>query len=75
MMSGILNSPPISISSPLETRTSLPFAKVASISTSAAAQLFTTVADSEPVRAASIKAALASRLPLEPVSLAISRSV
>ena len=49
MMSGIRNSPPISISSPRETSTFLPLASAASVSRSAAAQLFTTSAASAPV--------------------------
>ena len=61
MMSGIRNSPPISISSPRETNTFLPLASAASVSTSAAAQLFTTSAASAPVSEASSSSARAPR--------------
>ena len=53
-MSGIRNSPPISISSPRETSTCFPFASAARLSSSAAAQLLTTSASSAPVSAMSI---------------------
>src|SRR5439155_179101 len=50
MMSGIRNSPPISMSSPRETTTSLPWASVSSARRTAAALLLTTSASSAPVR-------------------------
>src|SRR5436853_250675 len=50
MMSGIRNSPPISISSPRETTTSRPWASVSSARRTAAALLLTTSASSAPVR-------------------------
>ncbi len=74
MMSGIRNSPPISISSPRETGTGLPFASAASVRSSAAAQLFTTSASSEPVSEASNSSArevLRPRAPVSPVHLEI----
>ena len=49
MMSGMRNSPPISISSPRETMTSLPRARLSSASRTAEAQLFTTSEPSAPV--------------------------
>ena len=49
MMSGMRKLPPISISWPRETTTSLPAATARSTITVAAAQLFTAVADSAPV--------------------------
>ena len=64
MMSGIRNSPPISMSSPRETRTGLPLASAASASRSAAAQLLTTSAASAPVSAvSSVSARLAAPAP------------
>ncbi len=50
MISGMRKAPPISISSPRETITSLPSARVFKPSNTAAALLFTTVAASAPVR-------------------------
>src|SRR4029450_3805552 len=50
MMSGMRNSPPISISSPRETTTSLPWASVSSARSTAAAQLFTTSEAGGPPR-------------------------
>ena len=75
MMSGIRNSPPISISSPRETSTFLPFASAASVSTSAAAQLFTTSAASASVIAARRSSARPPREPRFPVARSTSRSV
>ena len=49
MMSGMRNSPPISISSPRETMTSRPWASVSRASSTAAALLLTTSASSAPV--------------------------
>ena len=49
-MSGIRNAPPISTSSPRETITSLPAAKVANINNTAAALLFTTQVASTPTK-------------------------
>ena len=75
MMSGIRNSPPISISSPRETSTSLRRARAARASISAAAQLFTTSASSAPVMALSIDSARDERRPRAPVPRSTSRSV
>ena len=74
MMSGIRNAPPISISSPRDTRTGLPFASVWRARSSAAAQLLTTSASSASVRAARISSARLDRLPRLPVSRSTSRS-
>ena len=53
MISGMRKAPPISISSPRETMTSLPWARVFKPSSTAAALLLTTVAASAPVRSTS----------------------
>ena len=52
-MSGMRNAPPISINSPREIMTSLSFAKVANIKSTAAALLLTIQAASAPVSCAS----------------------
>ena len=75
MMSGIRNSPPISISSPRDTSTFLPFASAARVSTSAAAQLFTIKAASAPVMDARRSSARAPRDPRAPLVRSTSRSV
>src|SRR3989442_1570973 len=63
MMSGIRNSPPISMSSPRETTTSLPWASVSSARRTAAALLLTTSASSAPVRRRSGTATVSGRSP------------
>ncbi len=49
MTSGMRNDPPISTSSPRETATSRPLARLSSMSSTAAALLLTTSASSAPV--------------------------
>ena len=75
MMSGIRNSPPISISSPRETSTFLPLASTAIVSTSAAAQLFTMSAASASVIEHRRSSLRAPRDPRLPVARSTSRSV
>ncbi len=67
-ISGILNPPPISTSSPRETMTSffLPLARWRRMMTSAAAQLLTTVADGASRRHARAVSRYSARFPLVP---------
>src|ERR1700722_14615709 len=74
-MSGMRNAPPISISSPRETGTSRPLARVLRISRTAAALLLTTVASAGPVRSRSRERTWSSRSPRRPVSRLISNAV
>src|SRR5437660_8298259 len=73
MISGIRNPSPISISSPLETITSPPRASAARVTSTAAAQLFTTIAASAPVKRVSNSAVCTSRFPRAPASRSYSR--
>ena len=73
MMSGMRNAPPISISSPRETGTSLPTASVLSTSRTAAALLLISVAAAAPVRRQSWPSRWLSRSPRWPLSSSYSR--
>src|SRR5712692_2666437 len=73
MIAGMRNDPPISMSSPRETITSLRAASAASTSTTAAALLFTTVAASAPVSSASSASTWVSRSPRAPGARSYSR--
>src|SRR6202451_111004 len=66
-------APPISTSSPRDTTTSRRFDKVLSISNTAAALLFTTVAASAPVNSRSSGSTTSSRSPRPPVLRSYSR--
>jgi hypothetical protein len=74
-MSGIRNSPPISISSPRETRTCFPLASAAKASSNPAAPLFTTTAASAPVIAVSISSARWVRRSRAPLARSTSKSL
>ena len=73
MMSGMRKAPPISTSSPRETTTSLPGARVDSVSSTAAALLLTMVAASAPVSSQISCSTRSSRSPRPPVSRSYSR--
>ena len=73
MMSGIRNAPPISISSPRETGTSLRFASVSRTSSTAAALLLTTSAASAEVSRHSRGSMCRCRSPRRPVAMSNSR--
>ena len=73
MMSGMRNAPPISISSPRETGTSLRFARVSRTSSTAAALLLTTIAASAEVSRRSRGSTCRCRSPRRPVSRSNSR--
>jgi hypothetical protein len=72
MIWGRRNSPPISISSPLETSTSRPRASPPRASSSAPAALLTTRAASAPVAALASASAAAPRRPLVPAARSYS---
>ena len=74
-MSGILNDPPISTNSPLETGISPFSANVLSTNSNAAALLFTTVAASAPINSQTNASIWSSRSPLLPSSRLYSRLV
>ncbi len=71
--SGMRNAPPISTSSPRDTMTSRRRASVLSMSSTAAALLFTTVADSAPVSSQSKACTKSSRSPRRPEATSNSR--
>src|SRR5215510_7872333 len=71
--SGMRNEPPISISSPRETRTSPPSANVLSVINTAAAQLLTTAAASQPASSRNIASSPDPRFPRRPVCKSYSR--
>ena len=73
MISGMRKPSPISINSPRETMTSPPRASAASASSTAAAQLFTTIAASAPVSRSISRAVCTSRLPRAPAARSYSR--
>src|SRR6516164_3817306 len=75
MISGMRKPSPISISSPRDTITSPPRASAASVTSTAAAQLFTTMTASAPVRRRSNRAQWTSRLPRAPAATSYSRLV
>ena len=75
MISGIRNAPPISISSPRDTITSLPCASEFSPSSTAAALLFTTVAASAPVNCTNNCSSVSSRLPRLPAARSYSKLI
>jgi len=75
MTSGMRKEPPISTSSPLDTMTSLPLARLASTSMTAAALLFTTSASSAPKQALVMGRIWSWREPLFPSGRSYSRSV
>ena len=71
--SGILKFPPISTLSPRETATSREFASAATTNNTAAALLFTTIADSAPHNSASNLPTVDCRDPRSPVAMSNSR--
>ena len=73
MMSGMRKAPPISTSSPRDTTTSFRCARLLSISSTAAALLFTRVASSAPVISRSQSVTRSSRSPRPPLSRLNSR--
>ena len=73
MMSGMRNEPPISISSPRDTATSLRSANVLRVNSTAAALLLTTQAASAPVRRKTKSSTWSSRSPRRPASRSNSK--
>ena len=73
MMSGMRNSPPISMSSPRDTITSLPRARLSSTRSTAEALLLTTSDASAPVRRRRRPATWLYREPRSFVAMSISR--
>ena len=73
MISGMRKPSPISINSPRETITSPSRANAASVTSTAAAQLFTTIAASAPVSRVNNSAVCTSRFPRAPASRSYSR--